>query len=151
MKTQKNKTIPKTKQTNNNNNNKSPPKISQRQNKSKHKKEIHLIFSNDFSHVVYLFQHQSIYVIEIMLSVKWHFFLQAIVFIQLFEAISFSILLTFRIPAKRLFTFMNFFSLDLQTYNLSISRMWSIKILLLSKNKLLLTRIKNSENGSLWC
>ena len=56
---------------------------------------------------------QSIYVIEIMLSVKCHFFLKAVVFIELFRAISFSILLTFRISAIRLFIFMNFFSLDL--------------------------------------
>ena len=38
------------------------------------------------------------------------------------EAISFSILFTFRISAVRLFKFMNFFSLDINTYNLNISR-----------------------------
>ena len=38
------------------------------------------------------------------------------------EAISFSILFTFRISAMRLFKFMNFFSLDINTYILNISR-----------------------------
>ena len=49
---------------------------------------------------------QSIYVIEIMLSVKCHFFLKVlkvVLFIELFKAISLSILLTFRISAIRLF------------------------------------------------
>ena len=82
---------------------------------------------------------QSIHVIEIMLSVRCHFFLKAIVFFELFKAISFSIFLTFRILAMKLIIFMNFFSLDLQTYNLNISRMWLINILLFSKKELFLT------------
>ena len=57
-----------------------------------------------------------------MLSVKCNFFLKAIVFFELLKAISFSILLTFRISGMRLFLFMKFFSLDLWTYNLNISR-----------------------------
>ena len=46
------------------------------------------------------------------LSVKCHFFPKAVAFIELFRAISFCILLTFRISAIRLFIFMNLFSLD---------------------------------------
>ena len=49
------------------------------------------------------------------------FFLKAIVFFESIKAISFSILLTFRISAMRLFIFINFFSLDLETYNLNIN------------------------------
>ena len=44
-----------------------------------------------------------------MLPVKHNFFLKAIVFFELFKAISFSILLTFRVTVMRLSTFMNFF------------------------------------------
>ena len=53
-----------------------------------------------------------------MLSARCHFFVKAIVFFELFKAISFSIFLTFWISSVRLFTFMNFISLDLQTYNI---------------------------------
>ena len=56
---------------------------------------------------------QSVYVIEFMLSVRCYFFVKAIVFFELFKRISFSILLTFRISAMKLFRFMNFFSLDI--------------------------------------
>ena len=48
------------------------------------------------------------YVIEIMLPVKRNFFVKAIVFFELFKAISFSILLTFRVSVRRLSIFMNF-------------------------------------------
>ena len=58
-----------------------------------------------------------------MLFIMSHSFVKAIVFIDLIKAISFSILLTFRISAMRLFKFMNFFSLDLNFYNLNIGRM----------------------------
>ena len=51
--------------------------------------------------------------IEIMLSVKRHFFLKAIIFTKLFKEISFPVLLTLRTSAMKLFIFMNFFSLDL--------------------------------------
>ena len=81
-----------------------------------------------------------------MLSVKCNFFLKAIVFFELLKAISFSILLTFRISGMRLFLFMKFFSLDLWTYNLNISRIWLIKILLFSKKGVIAHRIKNSKN-----
>ena len=67
------------------------------------------------------------------------FFIKAIVFFELFNAISFSIFLTFRISAMRLFIFMNFFSLDLWTGNLNVSRMWLIKTLLFSKKETLCT------------
>ena len=80
MKTHKNKTTTKTKQTTITAT-KTPQKISQRLNKTKtkHKKETHPIFPNDFSHVVYLYFNQNLlsitnYVIEIILSVKCHFF-----------------------------------------------------------------------------
>ena len=58
-----------------------------------------------------------------MLFIMSHFFVKANVFIELVKAISFSILFTFRISAMRLYKFMNFFSLDLNTYSLNISRM----------------------------
>ena len=70
------------------------------------------------------------------------FFLKVIVFFELLKAIYFSILLTFRFSAMRLFIFMNFFSLDLQTHNLNISRMRLMKILLFSKKKLMLKESK---------
>ena len=44
---------------------------------------------------------------------------------------TFSILFTFRISAMRLFKFMNFFTLDLNTYNLNINRVCLINILFL--------------------
>ena len=53
-----------------------------------------------------------------MLFFMRHFFLKAIVFFEVSEAISFSILFTFPISAIRLFIFMNFFSLDLNPNNL---------------------------------
>ena len=59
----------------------------------------------------------------LMLFIMSHFFVKAIVFIELVKAISFSIVFTFRISAMRLFKFINVFSLDLNTYNLNISRM----------------------------
>ena len=52
-------------------------------------------------------------VTEIMLSVKYHLLLKAVVFVALFRVISFSILLIFQISAIRLFIFMHLFSLDL--------------------------------------
>ena len=56
-----------------------------------------------------------------MLFVMSHFLVKEIVFIELVKAISFSIAFTFRISSMRLFRFMNFFSLDLNTHNLNIS------------------------------
>ena len=53
---------------------------------------------------------QTIYVIGIMLSFRFYFFVKAIVFFQLSKAISFSIILTFQNSAMRLFIFMIFFS-----------------------------------------
>ena len=73
-----------------------------------------------------------------MLFIMSHFFVKAIVFIELVKAISFSIVFTFRISAMRLFKFMNFFSLDLNTYNLNMSRMWLINTLLFLKMESLL-------------
>ena len=51
---------------------------------------------------------------------------------------SFSILFTFQISAIRLFKFMNFFSLELNTYNLNISRMSLLNILVFLKKDSLL-------------
>ena len=73
-----------------------------------------------------------------VLFIASHFFLKAIVFIELVKAISFSILFTFQISAMRLFKFTNFFSLDLNTYNINISRMWLVNTLLLLKMESLL-------------
>ena len=79
----------------------------------------HLISSNGFFHMwftcffINVSWAQSVYVIEFMLSVRCYFFVKAIVFFELFKRISFSILLTFRISAMKLFRFMNFFSLDI--------------------------------------
>ena len=120
MTNQKNKTTTKTKQTTTTT--KNPKRNSQRQkqqqkkkeakqNITKQKKETHSIFPNDFSHAVYLFPHLKL--LSTIHLRYCHFFLKAVVFIELFKAISFSILLTFRISAIRLFIFMNFFSLDL--------------------------------------
>ena len=72
-----------------------------------------------------------------MLFVMCHFSVTAIVFFELVKSISFSILFTFRISAMIiLLMFMNF-SLDLNTYNINISRIvgyaWLIKILLFLK------------------
>ena len=67
-----------------------------------------------------------------------HFFVKAIVFIELVKAIYFSIVFTFRISAMRLLKFMNFFSLDLNTYNLNIRRMRLINTLLFLKMESLL-------------
>ena len=100
------------------------------------------IFPNYFSQVVYLFLYQqpkqarTIYVIE-MLFVMCHLSVTAIVFFELVKSTSFSILFTFRISAMIiLLMFMNF-SLDLNTYNINISRIvghaWLIKILLFLK------------------
>ena len=77
-----------------------------------------------------------------MLFIMSHSFVKAIVFIDLIKAISFSILLTFRISAMRLFKFMNFFSLDLNFYNLNISRMWLIYTLLFLKMESLLADLR---------
>ena len=106
-------------------------KTQKKKNKTKRKKRerervrkkvilaTHLISSNGFfSHVVYLFLHQCLlstirlhYWIHV---ICWcYFFVKAIVFFELFKRISFSILLTFRISAMKLFRFMNFFSLDI--------------------------------------
>ena len=57
MKNQKNKTTIKTKQTTTT---AKKPKKHTHTHKTKDNKEIHLIFPNDFSHVVYLFLHQSL-------------------------------------------------------------------------------------------
>ena len=58
---QKNKTTTKSKQTTTNTTRKSQTKTHKtKQNKTKGKKETHSIFSNDFSHVVYLFLHQNL-------------------------------------------------------------------------------------------
>ena len=49
-----------------------------------------------------------------MLLFMSHFFVKAIIFLDLAKAISFSITFTFRISVMRLFKFMKFFSLDLK-------------------------------------
>ena len=79
------------------------------------------IFSKDLSQAICLFLYQKT-LIKHYLSTLWNdviyyepFFVKAIVFIELVKAISFSIVFTFRISAMRLFKFMNFFSLDLNT------------------------------------
>ena len=134
MKTQKNKTTTKAKQTITATT-KTPKethkgKTKQKQNIKKRptsffRMTFHMYFTCFFIKISWA---QSMYVIEIMLSVKCRFFLKGIVFIDLFKAISFSILLTF------LFSF-----LWIYRHNLKISRMWLIKILLSSENALLLT------------
>ena len=68
-----------------------------------------------------------------------HFFVKAIVLIELVKAIYFSIVFTFRISAMRLPKFMKFFSLDLNTYNLNIRRMRLINTLLFLKMESLLS------------
>ena len=68
-----------------------------------------------------------------MLFIMCHFSVKAIAFFELVKAISLSILFTFQISAKKLFIFMSFFSLDLCTYNLNISRMGLLRSLLFSK------------------
>ena len=60
---------------------------------------------------------------RMMFFIMSHFFVKANVFTELVKVISFSLLFTFRIYAMRLFKFMNFLSLDLNTYNLNISSM----------------------------
>ena len=77
-----------------------------------------------------------------MLFIMSHFFVKAIFFIGLVKAISFSIDITFRISAMRSFKFINFFSLDLNTYNLNISRMSLINILLFLKLESLLADLR---------
>ena len=67
-----------------------------------------------------------------------HFFVKAIVFTELVKTISFSIVFTFWVSAMRLFKFMIFFSLDLNTYSLNISRMRLINTLLFLKMESLL-------------
>ena len=71
-----------------------------------------------------------------------HFFVKAIVSIELVKAVSFTILFTFWICAMRLIKFINFFSLDLNTYNLNISRMSLINILLFLKLESLLADLR---------
>ena len=78
-----------------------------------------------------------------MLFIMWRFFVKAIVFFELVKAISFSIIFTFRISAMRLFTFINFFSLYLYTFNLNINRMRLIKTLLFSKMESLFAESRN--------
>ena len=51
------------------------------------------------------------------------YFVKAIVLLELLKAIYFSIRLTSRIRVMRLFIFMRWFSVNLGTYNLNISRM----------------------------
>ena len=63
MKNQKINTTTKTKQTTANTTTtkkKKPKRKHTKQNKAKDKKETHLIFPNDFSHVVYLFHHLNL-------------------------------------------------------------------------------------------
>ena len=69
---------------------------------------------------------------------KWFYLLCVIFFyksncFELVKGISSCIPFTFQIPAMRLFIFMNFFSLDLYTQNLNISRIWLIKTSLFFK------------------
>ena len=45
----------------------------------------------------------------------------------------------------RLFTLMNFFSLDLWTHNLDVIRVWLIKTLLISRKESLLTESRISK------
>ena len=72
---------------------------------------------------------------RIMLFIMSYFFVKAIDSIELVEAISFSIFLTFRISAMSLFKFMNFFYLDLNRYRLNIRR--------------IVCGFKNHKNGNL--
>ena len=71
----------------------------------------------------------------VMLFIMCHFYVKAIVSIELVKTISFSILFTFRIFAMRLCKFMNFFSLTFCICNLNISKMWLIKTLLFFRMK----------------
>ena len=52
---------------------------------------------------------------RILLFIMSHFFVKAIVFIELVKAIYFSVIFTFRILVMRLFKFITFFSVDLNT------------------------------------
>ena len=75
------------------------------------------LFPNDLSHVIYLFQCQKSVKHKLFTLIKLccflsYFFAKTIVFIELLRAISFSILLTFRTSAMKLFIFMNCFSLN---------------------------------------
>ena len=78
-----------------------------------------------------------------MLFIICHFFVKAIVFFELVKAVSVSILFTFQISAMRLFILMGFFSLD--TYNLSINRMWLLKNLIVFKNGVVVCELRNSK------
>ena len=109
VKNQKNKTTAKTKQTIAKST-KTPKEI--HKDKKKKRKNIKKRPTPFFQNIFHMYSTcfliknswaQSIYVIEIMVSVKYHFFLKAVLFIELFKAISFSILLNFRILAIRLF------------------------------------------------
>ena len=109
MENQKNKTTAKTKQTIAKST-KTPKEI--HKDKKKKRKNIKKRPTPFFQNIFHMYSTcfliknswaQSIYVIEIMVSVKYHFFLKAVLFIELFKAISFSILLNFRILAIRLF------------------------------------------------
>ena len=62
-----------------------------------------------------------------------HFFKKVIDFFALVKTISFFVLFIFRISAMKLCILMIFFSLDICTYCLNISRMWFIKNLLFLK------------------
>ena len=83
-----------------------------------------------------------------MLFIMSHFFVKAIAFIELVKGISFSIVFIFRISAMRLLKFTNFFSLDLNTYNLNKSRILLINNLLFLKMESLLAdsgKFRNSR------
>ena len=113
-----------------------------------------MIFLKDFSWVIYLYISNFCLLSNIhlrygmMLFIMSNFLAKAIVFIELVKVISFSILFTFRISAMRLFKFMNLFFLDLNTYNLNISRMWLINTLFLKTGPLFAdSRIRKMAAG----
>ena len=85
-----------------------------------------LVFHKDFSQVSILKIPQARtnhLCYGTMLFIMCLFSVKAMAFFELVKAISLSILFTFQISAMKLFVFMSFFSLDLYTYNLNISRM----------------------------
>ena len=83
-----------------------------------------------------------------MLFVMSQFLLKEIVFIESVKAISLSVFFTSRISTIRLFKFMNLFSMDLNTTNLNISRIWLINTLLFLKMKSLLGNLMVVGNPS---
>ena len=78
-----------------------------------------------------------------MLLFMSHFFVKAIIFLDLAKAISFSITFTFRISAMRLFKFMKFFSLDLKHKKLKSKKNVIDKYFIVFKKGVIVFGFKN--------